>query len=46
MASKKDIEMAWEKARPIRNKNADAWRKDSAENTIRKGSYGTQGEYG
>ncbi len=46
MASKKDIEAAWEKARSIRGKNPDVWRKDPAGNTIRKPSYGTQGEYG
>lgn len=46
MASKKDIENAWEKAKPIRGRNSDAWRKDTAGNTIRKGSYGTTGDYG
>ena len=46
MASKKNIEAAWEKARPIRGKNPDVWRKDPAGSTIRKPSYGTQGEYG
>ena len=39
MASKKDIEKAWEKAKPIRGKNQDTWRKDAQGNKIRKGSY-------
>jgi len=46
MASKKDIDNAWEKAKPIRSKNPDAWRKDSVGNKIRRGSYGTVGKYG
>jgi len=46
MASKRDIEKAWGKAKPIRGRNADAWRKDTGGNTIRKGSYGTAGKYG
>lgn len=46
MASKKEIEQAWEKAKPIRGKNPDTWRKDDCGHTIRKGSYGTKGEYG
>ena len=46
MPSKKDIESAWEKGKPIRGKTPDTWRKDAEGNTIRKGSYGTQGEYG
>ena len=46
MASKKDIEATWDKAKPIRGKNPDTWRKDGEGNKIRKGSYGTTGEYG
>ncbi len=46
MASKKDIDAAWGKGKPIRGKNSDTWRKDEHGNKIRKGSYGTQGEYG
>ena len=46
MPSKKQIEQTWEKGTPIRGKNPDVWRKDSEGNTIRKASYGTQGEYG
>lgn len=46
MASKKDIETVWEKAKPVRGKDPDVWRKDVEGNPIRHGSYGTQGEYG
>jgi 5-methylcytosine-specific restriction endonuclease McrA len=46
MVSKKVIEDAWEKAKPIRGKDPDTWRKDDEGNTIRWGSYGTTGDYG
>jgi len=46
MASKKVIEQVWEKAKPIRNRDEDAWRRDAEGNVIRHGSYGTVGEYG
>lgn len=46
MASNKDIEKVWEKAKPIRGKNPDVWRRDPHGNKVRKGSYGTHGEYG
>ena len=46
MPSKKDINDAWEEAKTIRNKNPETWRKDPYGNVIRKGSYGTQGDYG
>ncbi len=46
MASKKTIEQVWDKAKPIRGTNSDAWRRDAEGNTIRHGSYGTEGEYG
>lgn len=46
MATKKNIEDVWEKASTIRGKNPDVWRKDSKGQKIKKGSYGTQGEYG
>jgi 5-methylcytosine-specific restriction endonuclease McrA len=46
MPSNKLIDKVWEKATAMRGKNPDAWRKDSKGNTIRKASYGTQGEYG
>ncbi len=45
-ASKELIERVWEKAKPIRGKDEDAWRKDDEGNVIRHGSYGTEGEYG
>ena len=46
MASRKQIEAAWEKGRPIRGKDREAWRKDARGNTIRHGSYGQHGQYG
>lgn len=46
MASKKRINDTWGEAKPIRGKNPDTWRKDKFGNKIRRGSYGTQGEYG
>ncbi|MGD8836166.1 MAG: hypothetical protein PVJ19_14575 [Desulfobacteraceae bacterium] len=46
MASKKQIENLWSEAKPIRGKSPDAWRRDPYGNVIRKGSYGTRGEYG
>jgi len=46
MASKRDIDKAWEKGTPVRGKNPDVWWKDPYGNLIRKPSYGTQGEYG
>lgn len=46
MASKKQINQAWEKAERIRGKNPDVWRKDKYGNEIRRHSYGTSGNYG
>ncbi len=46
MASKKQINETWDKAKSIRGKNPDIWRKDKYDNKIRFGSYGTQGDYG
>ena len=46
MASKDLIEKVWEKGKPIRGRNPDAFRKDAEDNVIRKGSYGTDGKYG
>lgn len=40
------IKKVWEKAKPIRGKNPDVWRKDLKDNKIRFGSYGTQEKYG
>ena len=46
MANKKQIEEVWNKAKTIRGKDPDVWRRDDYGNKIRHGSYGTQGEYG
>ena len=37
---------AWEKAKEIRGKNPETWRKDAYGNVIKYGSYGTNGKYG
>lgn len=46
MPSQKLIDKVWEKGKEIRGKDTDAWRRDAEGNKIRKGSYGTQGEFG
>lgn len=46
MTSQKKIDQVWDKAKTIKGKNPDAWRKDKLGKKIRKGSYGTQGKYG
>ena len=46
MASKKLIEEVWEKAKEVRGKDPDVWRKDTYGNKIRFPSYGTEGDYG
>ena len=46
MATKKDIKIAWEKAKTIRGKYPETWRRDSKGKKIRKGSYGTKGKFG
>lgn len=46
MPTKKDIDNNWEKAKTIRGKNPDTWRRDAKGNKIRRGSYGTHGKYG
>lgn len=46
MASKELIEKVWEKAKEMKGKDPDAWRKDVYGNKIRHGSYGTEGEFG
>ncbi len=46
MPSQKIINHVWDKAKPIRGKNPDTWRRDAEGNKIRSGSYGTHGEYG
>lgn len=44
--SKITIQKTWEKAKPIRGRNPNTWRKDLKGNKIRFGSYGTIGKYG
>ena len=46
MASKLQKLQAWAKARRIRGKNPNLYRKDSAGNQIYKPAYGTQGVQG
>lgn len=46
MVSNSKKKKAWEKAKTVRGKNPDTWRRDSKGNVIRQGSYGTKGEYG
>ena len=46
MANKKQQDAAWAKAKPIRGKNPDTFRRDSQGNKIRHGSYGGTGKYG
>ena len=44
--SDKTEQQVWEKAKAIKGLDSDVWRRDSYGNKIRRGSYGTQGEYG
>lgn len=46
MATKKQINDNWDKAKPIRGRNEETWRRDEEGNVIRRSSYGTEGEYG
>lgn len=46
MATKKQKDVAWDNASKARGKNPDTWRRDPYRNLIRKGSYGTNGEFG
>jgi 5-methylcytosine-specific restriction endonuclease McrA len=46
MATRKQIDNAWERASTVRGEDPDVWRRDERGNLIRYGSYGTQGEYG
>ena len=46
MIGQKDVEAAWKRATSIRGKDPETWRRDETGNMIRRGSYGTQGEYG
>lgn len=45
MASKKPIQDVREKAKEMRGKDPDVWRKDKYDNKIRFGSYGAEREY-
>jgi len=46
MASKKQVDLIWEKAHIVRGQNPNVYRKDDQGNLIRKQSYGTKGQYG
>ena len=46
MANKKQQDAVWDKAKTIRGKNPETFRRDSEGNKIRRGSYGTTGQYG
>lgn len=46
MTSKKQINEIWDKGHSVRGKNPDVFRKDDEGNVIKKGSYGTKGDYG
>jgi len=44
--TKKQVDNAWGKAKPIQGRNQNVYREDAYGNVIRKASYGTHGEYG
>jgi len=46
MATEKKVDEAWDRASKVRGKHPAIWRKDEMGNLIRRGSYGTQGEFG
>lgn len=46
MPSQKRIDEVWDKGKEIRGRNPETWRRDAESNKIRKGSYGTQGDFG
>ena len=46
MATERQKQQAWNNARPIRGKNPNLHRRDSAGNQIYKPAYGTQGDQG
>ena len=46
MATERQKQQAWSNARPIRGKNPNLYRRDSAGNQIYKPAYGTQGNQG
>lgn len=46
MATERQKQQAWNKAKRIAGKNPNLWRRDSAGNQIYKPAYGTYGEQG
>lgn len=46
MATEKQKEIAWSKAKPIQGKNSNLWRRDSEGNQIYKPAHGTSGDQG
>ena len=46
MANKEQVDGAWDRAKSVRGRNPDAWRRDEEGNLIRHGSYGNEGQYG
>ena len=46
MATERQKETAWEKAKKVRGRNPNLWRKDELGNLIYKPAYGTEGERG
>ena len=46
MASQRQKAVAWDKARPVRGKNPNLYRRDRLGNEIYKPAYGTNGEKG
>ena len=46
MVSERIKNKIWNDASKIKGKNPNTWRKDNCHKTVRRGSYGTNGEYG
>ena len=46
VATRRQVDSAWEKGKPVQGRNPGVWRRDPFGNLLRKASYGTQGEYG
>jgi len=46
MVSKTLVDKVFDKGSKVRGKSPETWRKDPKGNTIRKGSYGTNGDFG
>ena len=45
MVSERIKNKIWNDASKIKGKNPNTWRKDNCHKTVRRGSYGTNGEY-